>query len=196
MSESLSVLDHALFLELNSWNTTWLNPLMVFFSSELIWLPFIVFIFFIAFRQLERKSFYLFIFFLALALVACDVSSSYILKNVFQRLRPCRVAEIKELMNDFGQKCGGKFGFVSSHAANSVTILSFASFGLRMIPRYFHFLWILPLIVSFSRIYLGVHYPGDILGGVSVGLFWGYVLARFFRGHESWGNTAQAPSAV
>jgi len=189
VTQSLSALDHSLFLLINSWNTAWLNPVMVFFSSQVIWLPLIIFIFWLAFRQLERKSFYLFILFMTLALIASDVSSSYILKNIFQRLRPCRVAEIKELMNDFGQKCGGKFGFVSSHAANSVTTLTFAFFGLRMIPGYFHSLWLLPLIVSFSRIYLGVHYPGDILGGALVGLTWGYVLARFFRGHESWGKT-------
>lgn len=179
---------------MNSWNATWLNPLMVFFSSQIIWIPFIALILYIAFKQLERNSFYIFLLFFILAIIASDVTSSYLLKNIFQRLRPCRVAEIKAVMNNFKQKCGGRFGFVSSHAANSFSILVFSFLVLELKTLKMHFLWIIPLIVGFSRIYLGVHYPGDVLGGLVVGVTWGAALAMFFKKRKpsssSWSKSA------
>jgi undecaprenyl-diphosphatase len=193
--ETLSSIDQKLFLVMNSWNATWLNPLMAFFSSQIIWIPFIVLILYVAFKQLEKKSFYIFLLFIILAIIASDVTSSYLLKNIFQRLRPCRVAEIKAVMNNFKQKCGGRFGFVSSHAANSFSILVFSFLVLEFKSLKIHFLWLIPLIVGFSRIYLGVHYPGDVLGGIVVGVTWGAALAMIFKNRiqtssSSWSKPA------
>ncbi|MBA2404234.1 MAG: phosphatase PAP2 family protein, partial [Bdellovibrionales bacterium] len=89
-----------------------------------------------------------------------------------------------------GQKCGGRFGFVSSHAANSFAILSFSFLALKFKPRYFHFMWLLAILVGYSRIYLGVHFPGDIAGGMLVGILWGFTLGIFFRHQKSWGQSA------
>ena len=182
--DNLSSLDLELFLELNSWHTPWLNSIMVFFSSQLIWLPLIAIIFFMATKQLARKDFFIFILFLTLAIIASDVTSSYILKNIFERLRPCRVPEIKDFINNFGQKCGGRFGFVSSHAANSICIIAFSLILLKFKSKKFYLLWILPIFVGFSRIYLGVHYPGDILGGFIVGVIWASTLAVIFKSYQ------------
>lgn len=190
MIEYFSLIDQKLFLIINSWHADWLNPIMVLFSGQLIWVPFLILVFAIAFKKLNRKSFFLFMLFLVLALIASDVTSSYVLKNIVQRLRPCRIPELKALIFSFGQKCGGRFGFVSSHAANSVCVLMFSTIALRIKSRAFHCLWLLPLLVSFSRIYLGVHYPGDILGGMFVGLMWGSLMAIIFRNQKLWGQSA------
>lgn len=191
MIEKLSLIDKELFFLINSWNTTWLNPFMVFISGQIIWVPFIGLILYFAYTKNEKKTFSLFILFMLLGLIASDVTSSYILKNIVQRLRPCRVAEIKALINNFGQKCGGRFGFVSSHAANSIFLLIFSFIVLEFKSKRVYFLLIIPLLVGLSRIYLGVHYPGDVLGGIFVGTFWGIILAGFFKHRQTlWSKPA------
>jgi undecaprenyl-diphosphatase len=188
--ESLSVWDTKLFFFVNSLSASWLNPIMVFFSSQLIWTPLITFILYISLKEFPRKQFYLFLLFLLFAIIASDVTSSYILKNITKRLRPCRVEDIKLVMNSFGQKCGGRFGFVSSHASNSFAILTFSVLALKKLKGIFHLIWIFPFLVSYSRIYLGVHFPGDILGGALVGTAWGIIFAQILKRTQLWGQTA------
>lgn len=181
MIDKISLIDREIFLLINSWNATWVNPFMVFISGQVIWLPFIGFIFYLAYTKTEKKTFSLFILFMLLGLIASDVTSSYILKNIFQRLRPCRVPEIKALINNFGQRCGGRFGFVSSHSANSIFVLIFSFLVLEFKSKKIYFLVLIPIMVGLSRIYLGVHYPGDVLGGIFVGTLWALILAGFFK---------------
>ncbi len=181
MISVLHGLDTDLFLFLNSFHARWLNGVMEFLSGQVVWLPLVFFFIYSAGKNLSRRNTYLFCLFLFLTLVVCDVSSSYLLKNIFERLRPCRLAELKPLINSFGQKCGGKYGFVSSHAANSVALihLSLRTLPLRSSAK--HLFYLAPVLVGYSRIYLGVHYPGDILGGALVGVFWGSILAWIFN---------------
>ena len=178
---ALSIWDQKLFLFINSLHAEWLNPIMQIISGQGIWLPIIFFFIWMAKKQFNQKTFGLFVLLLFLSIFASDVSSSYIIKNLVQRLRPCHLEELKELINQFGQKCGGKFGFVSSHAANSFCILVFSFITLNLKINRYQWLWILPFLVSLSRIYLGVHYPGDILGGFIIGGFWGYIMAYHFN---------------
>ncbi len=176
----LDMWDRKLFFWINSLGSEALNSTMLLLSGQIIWLPFIVFAVYLFRKEKQGKDVGLFILFMALALVCSDVTSSYIFKNIFQRLRPCRVEEIQTLMYTFGQKCGGRFGFVSSHAANSLALVVFTLGALRLKGVYWGVL-LFPLLVGLSRIYLGVHYPGDILGGFLVGTFWGMTYASFFR---------------
>lgn len=179
MLKSLNDLDLSLFLYMNSFHVSWMDSAMIFLSSQLIWIPMIVFFVYRGYSFFPKKTFWVFLLFLFLALIATDVTSSYVMKNLVHRFRPCRLPEIKALIYNFGQKCGGKFGFVSSHAANS-SVLIFFSLRVLRLKGWANLLWLLPLSVSLSRIYLGVHYPGDILGGIIVGLIWGYVLSYLF----------------
>lgn len=196
MIELLHSIDQSIFLTINSWHIESLNSLMVFVSGQLLWVPLIGGIIYLGWKQLTPKQFGVFILFLFLTLIATDVTSSYIVKNLVQRLRPCRLEELQPLIYQFGQKCGGRFGFVSSHAGNSLALISFAVFSLGLTAKKFWPLWLLPMLVSYSRIYLGVHYPGDILGGFLIGLMWSLVFAGLFK-KNSYGasRTLSQPSA-
>lgn len=181
MTESLLTFDRSFFLLINSFHSTWLDPVMVLFSGQGIWVPFIGYFFWHSYRFGGRNQTLFFALFLLLAIIASDVTSSYLLKNIFDRLRPCRELDLKPLIYSFGQKCGGKYGFVSSHAANSIALVLFSIRALNLKNRWIQLIWIVPFIVGYSRIYLGVHYPGDILGGALVGTFWGFAFSTFYR---------------
>lgn len=176
MLEALKALDLSIFLYLNSFHAEWINPVMVVLSGQVIWIPFLALILWHSMKTLGKKPTLLFAVFLVLVVISSDVTSSYIIKNIFNRLRPCREQELLPFIYQFGQKCGGKFGFVSSHAANTFGIMSFSFLTLRLRGLYL-LLFLLPLLVSYSRIYLGVHYLGDILGGALIGICWSCILS-------------------
>jgi undecaprenyl-diphosphatase len=179
--EVLAQLDRSLFLFLNSFHLTFLNPIMVILSGQAIWIPFIGFFLWQAKQKFNQRNFWLFVLFLICALVASDASSSYIFKNIFDRLRPCREVDLKPLIYSFGQKCGGKYSFVSSHASNSLVLIAYSVRALNINVRWMIPFGLMVALVSFSRIYLGVHYPGDVLGGWVVGLVWGLFFSFVFR---------------
>jgi undecaprenyl-diphosphatase len=180
MTDFLNKLDRSLFLWLNGLHLSFLDQLMVFLSGQFVWIPMLLFFVWKGKRTLEKKRFYLFLLFTVLGLILTDVTSSYLLKNIFTRMRPCRLDELRPFIHQFGQKCGGKYGFVSSHAANSTLLVFFSLRALNLRGK-FQVLWLLPLIVGFSRIYLGVHYPGDVAGGALVGVFWSVIMLRMFE---------------
>lgn len=184
MIDALLALDRSFFLFLNSLHLEILDGLMTFISGQLIWVPFIGFFFWYSYKSNGSKGTLLFALFLILALIASDVTSSYLLKNLVSRLRPCREVDLQSLIYSFGQKCGGKYGFVSSHAANAIALVYFSIRSLNFNKRWFYLLWIIPGLVGYSRIYLGVHYPGDIIGGTIVGLTWAYIFSSMYRSHQ------------
>ena len=104
---------------------------------------------------------------IGLVIALCDMGSVHLFKNTFERLRPCHSMENVRLVT---QGCGGQFGFISSHASNV--------FGLTMIlGQVFKHRWLFiglffwSSLISFSRIYVGVHYPFDVLAGMLWGTF-------------------------
>lgn len=123
--------------------------------------------------------------FIGLLFLLADQISVQLFKNVFERLRPCHNPEITSMVHIINNHCGGRFGFVSSHAANSFALAIFTGLLLKN-----HYRFIFPVIVfwavlvSYSRIYVGVHYPADILGGAILGTavaFFVFYLMKFMN---------------
>ncbi len=162
--------DQSFFLYLNGIHSPFWDPIMVFISGKLSWLP--LYLLLIGFLIKERKKkVYISLVVIILLVVATDQISVFI-KDSVQRPRPCRdevIGAFAHIVNG----CGGKFGFVSSHAANTFGVAMF--FSLLFRKNWVSMALIIwATIVSYSRIYLGVHYPGDILGGAFLGLAIGY----------------------
>lgn len=170
----LDSIDRSVFLFLNSFHSPFWDKVMWMISAKLTWLPlYLAIIIFLILR--EKRKAILLIPLLILSVVITDQVSVHCFKEVFERLRPCHQPSLEGMVHIVNGKCGGKFGFVSSHAANTFGI---AILSLLIFKKRWYSLVILAWasLVSYSRIYLGVHYPGDILGGALLGIVTGYVL--------------------
>ena len=178
MLEILNNLDTNLFIFLNGIHSPFWDKIMWWISGSKSWMPmYAVIVAYIIYKQ-RWKSIVTLIF-IALLVTLADQISVHGFKEVFQRLRPCHNPGLQDLVHIVNNKCGGKFGFVSSHAANTFAVAFFLSKLIKY--RYFSaFIYTWAVIVSYSRIYLGVHYPFDVLGGAFLGVFIGYLTYKLY----------------
>ncbi len=179
MLDKIIALDTQLFLWLNSYHSPVWDKIMWFISGKIEWLPlYILIIVYIIYRYRLKSITILIAIVLTVALA--DQLAAKAFKEVFERLRPSHNPEIQHLVHIVGDYRGGSFGFVSNHAANSFSLAMFITllFKNKYIST-FIFFW--ALLVSYSRIYLGVHYPGDILGGAALGILLGWLIYLLYR---------------
>lgn len=181
MLEALRALDHRLLLAINHAHTPALDAVMKLASNRLVWFPFYgLLIIWLIYHFRHRAKVLLPLLIGAVALA--DSISSRLFKPFFGRLRPCHTTDLASQLN-LPDGCGGQFGFLSSHAANSFAL---AVFLLLALPagrfrelKIGVFFW--AGLLSYSRIYLAAHYPGDVLGGALVGTLLGWGTATLFR---------------
>lgn len=150
-------------------------------SSRLAWIPIgVAFVSYLLYSKRYRRQTLLIIIALALAVTIADQVSSSIIKPAVERLRPSHCAEIESSLHFVNNYRSGRFGFCSSHAANAVGVFMFVSLLLRKKwVTYALLAW--TLLVCYSRIYLGVHYPGDIICGGFVGVVSGVLVFRLYK---------------
>ncbi len=173
MIETLKQIDTELFLMLNSVHAPFWDKLMWHISGKLEWLPFYLLLIVLIIRRYKWKSVVVFVG-LAITIVLADRISVVGFKEVFQRLRPSHDPQISHLVHIVNNYRGGHYGFVSSHAANSFGLAVFMACLFK--NKYWTITLLLwAFIVSYSRIYLGVHFPGDIIGGAILGSLCGLV---------------------
>ncbi len=182
MIEWLEAIDRSIVLSVNSLHSPWLDELMWFISGKLVWIPFYLFLLYLAFKTYGFRKALVFLLFVIISVALADLISVHLIKNVVERYRPSHHALLTEKLHFYEQKPGefykgGQFGFVSSHAANFFALATFVGLSLRRKYR-----WIFPLmifvavIVCFSRLYLGVHYLSDLIGGATIGILVSYAV--------------------
>lgn len=156
-------------LFLNGIHSPAFDFIMYWASEKITWVPFYLFLVFLIARQYRKETWYIMI--AAGVLIALsDLSSVHLFKDVFERLRPCHDPEIAAKLHLINGECGGQFSFVSSHATNMFAIALFMIKILGKTMRFFTPLIILwAAFISYSRIYLGVHFPGDVICGALLG---------------------------
>jgi len=183
MIEEILKLDSKLFLFLNNlgtpkFDTFWISLSMI--EANILMYLFLIFLLFYT-QKTRPKFLYIFYLFSVIALmITITDQGANIFKDSFQRLRPCYDESIKDSLRLVKENCGGKYGFFSAHASNSFSLAIFFGLLFKNRIRYIIIItMIYALLISYSRIYLGVHFPIDIIVGSSFGICLGITMYSF-----------------
>ncbi len=168
--------DRNAMMVLNNLGSTTFDQFWIMVSSTTIWIPFYAILFYLLFKTFGWKNLIYISIFIALGVTISDQTAG-IFKNGIERLRPCHDPSLDHLIREV--KCGGgKFGFYSAHASNTFFLASFLTFLFRGTYKYLPWvLFIWAAAVAYSRVYLGVHFPMDILFGSAVGFLLGGLMS-------------------
>lgn len=181
MLEKLIAWDKAIFTTLNGMGQPAWDPFWMFITNKWSSIPLYLALLFLAFYFLGRKRALLLLVGIALMIAATDQLAN-LFKYGFERLRPCYDPELEQVVRLVKSGCGGKFGYFSAHAANSFALATFFTAGfrryLKILPL---FLMIWASLVAYSRIYIGVHFPMDVLTGMAVGMLNGLLFYLLYR---------------
>jgi undecaprenyl-diphosphatase len=182
MLETILNWDKNLFLFLNRINHPSLDSIMLFISYSYIpaIITFLIILYY-GHKKFQKGVIYIILGCL-LTFGLSDLISTRVFKDNFKRLRPCHEKELSTLTYTGQQKCGGgKYGFVSSHAANTMSLAVFIFLVFYSQSKLFISLIGWSLIVSYSRIYLGRHYPLDLIVAWMIGIFIAWIVFRLFK---------------
>ncbi len=181
MIEFLKKIDLEVFLFLNGLNAPWLDPVMYYISAKFFWIPFYALLLYFCYKYYGWRSLLIIMLLVALMITFTDQFTGF-MKDYFQRYRPSRDENLEGLVHTVYGRRGGRYGFVSAHAANSFALAVFMIHLLRDKLKY-----IAPVMITwaslkaYSRIYLGVHYPGDIIVGTLIGILAALLIIELWK---------------
>ena len=173
MLDRLLQIDTELLIFLNNLGSEQWDGFWLALTNQFHWSPLFALLLFLIFKKFGWKNGGLILLFLVVLITFSDQFTNFI-KNTFERLRPCNTEGVLQQIREFNYK-PTSYSFYSGHAASSMTFSFFVILLLKKHYKYIGFLVIFPLLFGYSRIYLGVHYPVDILSGYLAGLFFGYL---------------------
>jgi undecaprenyl-diphosphatase len=169
--------DKQLLIYLNSLGSEQWDPFWLFITNQLNWAPLFLLIIFLIFKNLGWKKGG-FLFFFLILMVAFSDQFTNMIRGVFERLRPNNDTSINHVLRTLISP--QSYSFTSGHATTSMTFSVFIFFLFKEKYKYIKYIYIFPLVFAYSRLYLGVHFPIDILSGATVGSILGFT---FFKIH-------------
>lgn len=177
MIDHLIDIDREVFIYLNGYHLPWLDQAMYILTNTWAWIPlYMVMVYWIV-RRYGSDS-WIFLLAIGITILLADRITSGLMKPYFLRLRPTHEPLLAGLVHTVNGYVGGKYGFASSHAANTTGVAVF----LFLLLRDSHKLWwifVWAAFIAYTRIYLGVHYLGDIIAGSAVGALCGWTCYYF-----------------
>ncbi|MGB3775825.1 MAG: phosphatase PAP2 family protein [Leeuwenhoekiella sp.] len=184
--DTLQHLDTEIFIYLNNLgNATW-DGLWLGITNKWYSIPLYAVLLWLVYRQFGLKRTGVILLLVALLITSTDQLAN-VFKHGFERPRPCKVENLQDQARFIAVRCGS-YGYFSAHAASSMGLAIFLGLILRVNLRFvFPMLLLWAFIIGYSRIYVGVHYPGDVLTGMIIGgilgyifyLVYGYIISRF-----------------
>jgi len=179
--------DQWLFIKLNN---QWTNPvfdiLLPYFRNSVFWAPLYIFILAFIAINFGKKGLWWSVVFLCTVAIT-DLMGARIFKEVFHRYRPCQDPDFMFHVRLLLKECSGSFSFVSNHAANHFGIATFALLTFRGIfKKWMYLAYVWAFFIGYAQVYVGVHYPLDVLGGAVLGVLTGALTAWVF--HKKWGT--------
>ena len=174
MLDWLKDIDLQLFLELNGLGSPHLDSFMIFMSETHVWIPLYLLL---AFRLYKRYGIKVYqpLIVIGLIILFSDQTTSHLMKPFFERYRPCKDPQLTGIVVII-DKCRGLYGFASGHSANAFAVAGYFFFQDKKWIGTPLLIW--AALIAYSRVYLGVHYPGDILVGALIGLVYSFLAIK------------------
>ena len=174
MNNFLSI-DHSVFFLINGTHSPFWDEIMIFFTQAYTWAAFFIIFLFFIFKKYKTKKGLVILMILIIAVTFSDQFSS-VIKELVRRFRPSHEPSIEYMVHSALKK-GGLYGFFSAHASTSMVMAVFSSLVFRnKTYNLLVFSWI--FLIGYTRIYLGMHYPLDVMGGWVAGAFIGYAFYK------------------
>ncbi len=180
MLEEILKYDKEVFLLLNNLGSENWDGFWMFITNKFSSIPIYLLLIFLSYKQFGVKKTLVLVITAILMITATNGLADFF-KYGIQRLRPCFDPDVNELARLVKDTCGGKFGYFSAHAGNTMAVATFFSILLKGKFRHIGiFLLVWAIFVAYSRIYIGVHFPLDVFSGMVIGLFFGWLFAKLF----------------
>ena len=180
--QKLEQWDKWLFIQINNHQSnSFFDSVMPYLRTAYFWIPLYLFLLVFITTNFKKNGWWWFVIFLC-TVSLCDMTSSKLVKEAFERLRPCRDPFFFQYVRLLVDNCSGTYSFTSSHAANHFGMATFIFLTLRpVIGRWVWLAYLWAAIIGYAQVYVGVHYPFDILGGAVIGFAFGWIMGTFFN---------------
>ena len=174
--------DQTVFEKINNdWTNPFFDAVMPFLRNSLNWIPLYLFVFVFVLANFRVKGLWWFVFFLS-TIALTDMTGTYAFKHEFERLRPCSDPAFADHVRLLLKQCAGGYSFISNHAANHFGMATFFFITFRHLLKKWAWVGLIWAgLIAYAQVYVGVHYPIDVLAGAILGLAFGIATGSFFN---------------